>query len=185
MVDMCVLLVWNIDEGKCMCYLITCMQIWIFESLNSFFVSTPHKFEIFLNLFLVYSSLIVNSICYIFFIHFYLFHLFFPIISILSNFVGMFILSITSQLSNLSILFITSQLLWVCESWILLCIGFFVCLCECVVWILLLSMSMVYCVQKLFLKKHFTKLRVDSTTTFNKKLSIEMIIGWLNLWSIN
>jgi hypothetical protein len=124
MVDMCVLLVRNIDQGKCMCCLVTCIQIWIFESLNSFFFQLRISLRFFI---LVYSRLIVNSIHCIFFIHFYLFHLFFPIISILSNFVGMFILSITSQLSNLSILFITSQLLWFCESWIfVVCWLFFV-----------------------------------------------------------
>jgi hypothetical protein len=119
MIDMCVLLVGNIDQGKCMHCLITCMQIWKFEV---FFFATLHKFEI---LFLV--------------------------------------------------------VLWILNFCCVLVV--FCCLCECVVWILLF-MSMVHCVQKPFLKKYFTKLKVDSTTTFNKKLSLEMIIGWLKLWAI-
>jgi hypothetical protein len=110
MVDMCVLLVGNIDQVYVLpCHMHTNLNFW--------------KFEFFF--FGVYSRLIVNSIHYIFFIHFYLFHLLFLIISILSNFICMFILSITSQFSNLSILFITSQLLWCCESWIFVLYWFF------------------------------------------------------------
>jgi hypothetical protein len=156
-------------DGRYVC--VACGKHW---SSVCVALSHAYKFE-FLKVWIlffwgVYSRLIVNSIHYIFFIHFYLFHLLFLIISILSNFICMFILSITSQFSNLSILFITSQLLWCCESWIFVLywfyfvvyasvlFGFYCCPCP---WSIVSK--------SLFWRNILQNQRWIQLTTFNKK----------------
>ncbi len=56
----------------------------------------------------------------------------------------------------------------------LLVLVVFACLCKCVFWVCCLSM--VHHAQKPFLKKCFTKLKVDLTPTLNKISSSRMII---------
>jgi hypothetical protein len=116
MLDMCVLLVRNIDQGKCVCYLITCMQIWIFESLNSFFLQLCISLRFFF-FWSILGELLILSISiysiffsnYIHFIHFcrYVYSIYYK------------------SIVKFVYFFIISQLLWFCESWIFVVYWFF------------------------------------------------------------
>jgi hypothetical protein len=96
MVVMCVLLMGNIDQGKCVlfCLMHSSFSFWKFQL---FFLPLP----ISLRIFPIYYMLIVNSINFhIFCPILSIFYPFYPFLSIVSNYVGMSILSVTSQSSN-------------------------------------------------------------------------------------